>query len=87
MSLPSARRADRNEESNRDILSVKLSRQGAAFGRDSPAFLLPLAQILPGSDRSTIKGVPLRFRIRGPVPSSTWINTASHTEDILNNYH
>jgi hypothetical protein len=29
-----------------------------------------------------IPGVPLRFRIRGPVRSSTWMNTASHREDI-----
>jgi hypothetical protein len=34
-----------------------------------------------------ISGVPLRFSIREPVRSSTWMNTASHREDIPNNYH
>jgi hypothetical protein len=34
-----------------------------------------------------ISGVQLGFSIRRPVPSSTWMNSASHREDIPNNYH
>jgi hypothetical protein len=32
-------------------------------------------------------GLLLRFDIRKPLRSSTWMNTASNREDIPNNYH
>jgi hypothetical protein len=34
-----------------------------------------------------VQGVPLRFSIRGHVRLSTWMNAASHREDIPNNYN
>jgi hypothetical protein len=40
-------------------------------------------RLLPG----LIQGVPLRVGIRGPVRPRTWMNTASHREDIPNNCH
>jgi hypothetical protein len=34
-----------------------------------------------------IEGSPLRFSVKGCVWSSTWMNTASHKQDIPSNYH
>jgi hypothetical protein len=41
----------------------------------------------PKLRRGQLCGVPLRFGIKGPVRSSTWMNTASHRKDVPHNYH